>query len=72
GTTPEDVERLRDVGLGDAEIVAATVYVATRLAFSTVNGARGARPGAGLRDAAPPEVLDAVTWGRPIEDPAGS
>ncbi|WP_216656468.1 hypothetical protein [Nocardioides marmotae] len=69
GTTPEDVERLRAVGLSDADIVAATVYVATRVAFSSVNGALGARPDAHLRDAAPPEVLDTVTWGRPIEEP---
>ncbi|MDN4160763.1 hypothetical protein [Nocardioides abyssi] len=67
GTTGRDVDRLRAAGLDDAQVVAATVYVAARLAFSTVNGALGARPDAGLRGSTPPEVLDAVTWGRPIE-----
>lgn len=69
-TTEADVDRLRAAGLDDAQVVAATVFVATRLAFSTVNGALGARPDADLRTMAPPPVVDAVTWGRPIE-PAG-
>lgn len=66
-TTPDDVDRLRSAGLDDAQVVAATVYVAARLAFSSVNGALGARPDAGLRGSTPPEVLAAITWGRPIE-----
>ena len=67
GATAEDVEELRRAGLGDREIFAATVYVALRLAFSTVNDALGVRPDAGLVASAPAEVLDAVTWGRAPE-----
>lgn len=68
-TTQADVDRLREAGLDDAQVVAATVYVAARLAFSTVNGALGARPDGDLRSVAPAEVLETVTWGRPIEPP---
>lgn len=64
GTTEADVDALRQHGYDDARIVAITVYVALRLAFSTVNDALGAVPDAELRKAAPPEVVDAVTWGR--------
>lgn len=67
GTSAQDVDRLRAVGFSDAEVVAATVYVAARLAFSSVNGALGAHPDAGLRASAPPGVVAAITWGRPIE-----
>lgn len=72
GTTRGDVDRLRAVGLDDAQVVAATAYVAARLAFSAVNGALGARPDADLHESTPPEVLAAVTWGRPIEPRPGT
>jgi alkylhydroperoxidase family enzyme len=65
GTTGADVQLLRDAGFGDAQILAITVFVALRLAFSTVNDALGARPDAALVAAAPGAVLDAVTYGRP-------
>ena len=65
-TTPEDVERLRAAGLGDQEIFDATVYVALRQAFSTVNDALGALPDAQLAEAAPAPVRAAVTYGRPV------
>lgn len=42
-----------------------TAFVALRVAFSSVNGALGARPDAPLRDAAPGAVRDAVVYGRP-------
>jgi hypothetical protein len=38
------------------------------VAFALVNDALGARPDAQLRTAAPPEVLAAVTFGRPVAD----
>jgi alkylhydroperoxidase family enzyme len=63
-----DVQALRDAGFTDAQIFAITVFVALRLAFSTVNDALGARPDAALRSTAPDAVLDAVTFGRPIDD----
>jgi alkylhydroperoxidase family enzyme len=66
GTTAADVGALRDAGLGDPEIVAVTVFVALRLAFSSVNDALGVRPDAELRDEVPAAVLDAVAYGRPI------
>ena len=64
GTTAADVESLRAAGLDDATIFAVTVFVALRMAFSTVNDALGAVPDSELRDTAPPAVVDAVTWGR--------
>ena len=66
GTVPADVQALRDVGFSDADIFAMTVYVALRIAFSAVNDALGARPDVAYRTQAPPEVLGAVTFGRPI------
>ena len=68
-TTAADVQELRDAGFDDAEILAITVFVALRLAFSTVNDALGARPDTELRALAPADVLDAVPFGRPIADP---
>lgn len=66
GTTPADVEALREAGLDDAQIVAMTLFVALRIAFSTVNDALGARPDVQLAEKAPDSVRQAVTYGRPI------
>lgn len=63
-TTAADVEALRQVGLGDREIFELTVFVALRLAFSTVNDALGALPDAQLREQVPPAVRAAVDFGR--------
>ena len=63
-----DVERLRALGYDDRQIFAITLFIALRLAFSTVNDALGVRPDAQLRDSAPAAVLDAVTFGRPIAE----
>ncbi len=62
----EDVEMLRAAGLSEREIFDATLLVAFRLAFTTVNGALGARPDRQLADEAPVEVRESVTFGRPI------
>jgi uncharacterized peroxidase-related enzyme len=64
GTTAADVERLRVAGLHDREIFEATAFVALRLAFSTVNDALGAEPDRQLAEAAPPELRDAISFGR--------
>jgi uncharacterized peroxidase-related enzyme len=64
-TTPADIQALRDSGLDDGQVFAITAFVALRLAFSTVNDALGCLPEAQLIQALPPEVRDAVTWGRP-------
>jgi len=64
GTTTTDLQALRDVGYDDDQIMAITVFIALRLAFSTVNDALGATPDAELIAALPTAVADAVTWGR--------
>jgi len=66
-TTAADLQELRDSGLTDAQIFAITVFVALRLAFSTVNDALGAHPDARLAETLPPEVVAAVTYGRPAQ-----
>ncbi|MEV1204313.1 carboxymuconolactone decarboxylase family protein [Microbispora rosea] len=68
GTTAADVQELRDAGFDDAQIFTITVFVALRVAFSTVNDALGLRPDAPLRSTVPGAVRDAVTFGRPIDD----
>lgn len=68
-TTAEDLAELREAGFSDSQIFAITVFIALRIGFSTVNDALGARPDAQLLSAAPPEVLAAVTFGRPIARP---
>jgi uncharacterized peroxidase-related enzyme len=64
GTTPADVQALRDTGHSDARIFAITAFVALRIAFSTVNDALGARPDAELVESAPAAVVAAVDFGR--------
>jgi uncharacterized peroxidase-related enzyme len=66
-TTESDVRALRDAGFTDSQIFTMTVFVALRIAFSTVNDALGVQPDAALRTTVPPVVLNAVTAGRPIE-----
>ncbi len=65
GTTPDDVQALRDAGYTDRQIFGITAYVAARLAFSAVNDALGALPDAQLLDVAPDAVRATVGWGRP-------
>ncbi|MHA3700828.1 methyltransferase domain-containing protein [Jatrophihabitans sp. YIM 134969] len=64
GATAADVTSLREVGFDDAQIMAVTVFVALRIAFSTVNDALGATPDPELRAGVAPPVAAAVTWGR--------
>ncbi|MDQ6846426.1 MAG: hypothetical protein M3019_02400 [Candidatus Dormibacteraeota bacterium] len=70
GTSAADVQELRDAAFSDDQIFAITVFVALRIAFSTVNDALGICPDAALRSTAPQEVLEAVTFGRPIDSVA--
>jgi uncharacterized peroxidase-related enzyme len=71
-TQASDVAALREAGFDDREIFAMTVYVAMRLAFSTVNNALGARADVELAAAAPAAVSSAVNFGRPVADhPSG-
>ena len=75
-TTSGDVAAMRAAGFDDAQIFAITVFVALRIAFSTVNDALGALPDRQLGVEAPAEVLDVVArFGRPIaagEPPSAS
>jgi hypothetical protein len=64
GTDSGDVQALRDAGYDDAQIFAITLFVALRIAVSTVNDALGARPDEELREVAPEPVLEAVPPGR--------
>jgi uncharacterized peroxidase-related enzyme len=70
-TTAEDVESLRAAGLDDRAIFEATVFIALRLAFSTVNDALGASPDKELVDKVPAAVREVVTYGRrPMTSPS--
>lgn len=66
-TTKNDVDDLRSAGLSDQQIVAVTAYVALRVAFSTFNDGLGAAPDLEKAQAAPAEVVDAITFGRPAD-----
>jgi hypothetical protein len=52
-TGAAEVQALRDAGFDDPQIAAPTLYVALRIAFSTVNDALGARPDRDLVEGAP-------------------
>ena len=62
----DEVQALRDGGFDDAQIFAITIFVALRLAFSTINDALGARPDQQLGTSTPEPVRSAVTFGRPL------
>ncbi len=64
GTTQDDVASLRSAGFDDEQIFAITVFVALRLAFSTVNDALGVGPDITLCATAPEAVSGAVRYGR--------
>ena len=61
---PAEVDALRAAGFDDGQVFAVTLFVALRLAFSTVNDALGAAPDEELAARVPPEVLAAVAYGR--------
>ena len=65
GTSSQDVSALQAAGFTEREIFESTVFIAFRLAFSTVNDALGVRPDWELAEAVPKEVGAAVTFGRP-------
>ena len=64
-TNPADLEALRGLGLDDAQILAVTLFVALRIAFSITNNALGAHPDSALADSVAPQVRDSVQYGRP-------
>ncbi len=63
-----DVQRLRDHGLGDPEIVDVVLAVAARAFFTKVLDALGVQADVQLGDTFDPEVRRQVTVGRPIAD----
>ena len=71
-TTRDDVDALRAAGFTEREIFEATTFIGFRLAFSTINAALGARPDWQVAAAAPPEVQQAVAYGRPVAERAAS
>jgi SAM-dependent methyltransferase len=66
GTARTDVQDLREAGYDETQILALTLFIALRVAFSTVNDALGSRPDRQLAEHAPWQVRDAVIWGRPV------
>jgi uncharacterized peroxidase-related enzyme len=65
-TTAADVQSLRAAGFDDAQIFSMSLFVALRIAFSTVNDALGAQPDRQLGIDTPAAVRNAVTFGRPV------
>ncbi len=73
GTSAQDLDALRSAGLSEREIFEATVFIAFRLAFSTVNDALGVQPDWQLAESVPEAVAAAVAFGRPVAaKPTGS
>jgi uncharacterized peroxidase-related enzyme len=63
---PEDIERLRNLGLDDAEILDVVLAAAVRCFFSKTLDALGAEPDAIYRRP-DPRLRESLTVGRPIE-----
>jgi alkylhydroperoxidase family enzyme len=61
-----DLQRLRDLGLSDAEVMDVVLAAAARCFFSKTLDALGVAPDAAYTDL-PPEFREALTVGRPIE-----
>ena len=66
-STPQDIQRLRDAGFKEPQVVALTIFAGLRTAFSSINSALGARPDMALVETLDPAVRKAVTWGRTLE-----
>ena len=64
--TDDDIQRLRDVGLGDREIFDVVAAAAARCFFSKTVDALGGLPDAVYADLEP-GLREALTVGRPIE-----
>jgi uncharacterized peroxidase-related enzyme len=64
--TEADIDRLRALGLSDADVLDVVLAAAARCFFSKVLDAVGARPDARYAERLEPEVREALTVGRPI------
>ena len=69
GTRPMDLQPLREAGFDDRALYAVTLFVAMRLAFSTINSALGAGPDIELVTRAPLALRRAVDYGRAARSP---
>ena len=63
----DDLQRLRDLGLSEVEIMDVVLAAAARCFFSKTLDALGVRPDASYGDLEP-ELLDVLVVGRPIAD----
>jgi uncharacterized peroxidase-related enzyme len=63
-TTRADLQPLKELGLSDQEIFDATLTIALRVMFATVNDALGAQADAQLAQRAPAAIKAAVQYGR--------
>jgi uncharacterized peroxidase-related enzyme len=66
--TQEDIDALRAHGLCDEEILDVCLAAAARCFFSKALDATGTTADAAYKKNLPPELLDALTVGRPITD----
>ncbi|HKG38983.1 MAG TPA: hypothetical protein VKB25_08335 [Conexibacter sp.] len=66
--TQADVDRLRALGLTDAEVFDVIAAAAARCFFSTALDALGAQPDARYAETLDPALRDALTVGRPIAE----
>jgi uncharacterized peroxidase-related enzyme len=64
--TREDVDRLRALGLSDADVMDVVLAAAARCFYSKTLDALGVEPDAAYQDL-PAELRDALTVGRPID-----
>jgi uncharacterized peroxidase-related enzyme len=64
--TPADIDRLRKLGLSDAEIFDVVAAASARCFFSKVLDALGAEPDARFADLEPAALREQLTVGRPI------
>jgi len=66
--TQGDVDRLRALGLSDADVFDVVAAAAARCFFSTALDALGVQPDARYRETLAPELREALTVGRPIAE----
>jgi uncharacterized peroxidase-related enzyme len=70
--TQADIDRLRELGLTDPEILDVVLAAAARCFFSKVLDGVGALPDAEYEDKLEPELREALTVGRPIANRVAS
>jgi uncharacterized peroxidase-related enzyme len=68
GVTQEDIDRLRELGLSDADITDVVFAAAGRCFMSKVVDALGALPDHAYAERLEPELREALTVGRPIAE----